>query len=483
MGYFERFPYTNFHELNLDWLLNAMKELSSEFKAFADTNKIKYADPFNWDIASSYAPMTLVKDSDTYRVYLSRVPVPAGVELTNTNYWLEVGDMSAYGHQIDALTAGLATANTDITALKQDMEEVAATFDDLDAVTKYPAMAFSKSYAICFGDSNTMPNPPTGYGNAFNTLCSYLRPRDYKSYGISGATIQNGIGTYPVVSSQIAGANDFPASQVGLVFLMAGINDYHYGTYDATAFGSAVKSTVEAIHTKFRNALIVCAMDCGGDLPNGRMMLYNEAMKRNSVIVGSGYKVVFVPLVDFATQANLFYNANHYSSTGAYAIAARVINAIFGIGQGYTPAPRITTKSPTATAPGLNGAYNFNTVTETVIDPFNLVRRDRTRILTRTTFNGGDVTGGSSGSAIVRVPGYMRSAELASQEGGYRPATMLRSTGSYINTVNLVNVNANDTTGAYEPEIEVRLPYYSGETWTNARGFIEFEGVITILDT
>ena len=53
MGYFERFPYTNIHELNLDWLLNAMKELSEEFKTFADTNKINYADPFNWDIARS----------------------------------------------------------------------------------------------------------------------------------------------------------------------------------------------------------------------------------------------------------------------------------------------------------------------------------------------------------------------------------------------------------------------------------------------
>lgn len=33
MGLFEQFPYTNFHELNLDWLLRAMKELSARMDA------------------------------------------------------------------------------------------------------------------------------------------------------------------------------------------------------------------------------------------------------------------------------------------------------------------------------------------------------------------------------------------------------------------------------------------------------------------
>lgn len=32
MALFENFPYTNFHELNLDWLLNKMKELAAEMK-------------------------------------------------------------------------------------------------------------------------------------------------------------------------------------------------------------------------------------------------------------------------------------------------------------------------------------------------------------------------------------------------------------------------------------------------------------------
>lgn len=34
MGIFRQFPYSNFHELNLDWLLNSMKELKSEWGKF-----------------------------------------------------------------------------------------------------------------------------------------------------------------------------------------------------------------------------------------------------------------------------------------------------------------------------------------------------------------------------------------------------------------------------------------------------------------
>lgn len=31
---FEQFPYTNFHEINLDWLLNRVKEMEKEFEDY-----------------------------------------------------------------------------------------------------------------------------------------------------------------------------------------------------------------------------------------------------------------------------------------------------------------------------------------------------------------------------------------------------------------------------------------------------------------
>lgn len=35
-GFIHRFPYSNFHEINLDWLINSMKDLQSSFKELSD---------------------------------------------------------------------------------------------------------------------------------------------------------------------------------------------------------------------------------------------------------------------------------------------------------------------------------------------------------------------------------------------------------------------------------------------------------------
>lgn len=36
LGFIHKFPYSNFHEINLDWLINAMKDLQSSFKELSD---------------------------------------------------------------------------------------------------------------------------------------------------------------------------------------------------------------------------------------------------------------------------------------------------------------------------------------------------------------------------------------------------------------------------------------------------------------
>ena len=43
MGLFEHFPYTNFHELNLDWIIQTVKELDEKVNSIEDRiyNKAK----------------------------------------------------------------------------------------------------------------------------------------------------------------------------------------------------------------------------------------------------------------------------------------------------------------------------------------------------------------------------------------------------------------------------------------------------------
>ena len=96
MGLFDQFPYTNFHELNLDWLLKLVKELNSTVENFIALNTIKYADPIQWNITTQYEPNTIVIDPLTGTAYLSTKPVPAGVSLSNEEYWTVVFDLSEF---------------------------------------------------------------------------------------------------------------------------------------------------------------------------------------------------------------------------------------------------------------------------------------------------------------------------------------------------------------------------------------------------
>ena len=475
-GIFRKYPYMDFNEYNLDWLLEQMKSLETAFNDFAAANHLVYADPVTWDITTTYNPNTIVVKMPEEVAYISLKRVPAGTPITDTDYWSAVFDASNYNllqDQINSLSLQLGTLNGYINDLEAGTS--------LPAFVKYPAMAYTDSYIIAFGDSNIMPNPPSGYGNFFERVCSYLQPKGHKSYGVSGACFQNNIGSYPVIQNQIAGANDYDADKVSIVFLMGGINDFHYGTYDTGAFGTAVRNTVSAINAKFPNALIVSMFDGGHQLPNGRMFLMQEAMKRNSVAVASGIRTAYVSLADLCLQSSLWYNQNHYGSTGEIAIACRLINKLFGGGIGYTPAPKRTRTTYTSSSPGLNGAYNFAVDTITTIDPETLVRRDQTRLYTMTNFN----VGTDPASGIVQVPGMYNPA-LIEAGATYVPVSMLRSQNlSCINVASLTNVTPNQAGdgGHDEPEILIKLPYTSDETWTNYRGYLEFESIITMSDT
>lgn len=97
---FEHFPYTNFHDINLDWILRTLREMEAELQDFVFMNTIKYADPIQWDITTQYAKNTIVIDPATGDAYISTRPVPAGVLLSNTDYWSVIFNYQAVVNNI-----------------------------------------------------------------------------------------------------------------------------------------------------------------------------------------------------------------------------------------------------------------------------------------------------------------------------------------------------------------------------------------------
>lgn len=110
-------PYTNFHDLNLDWIIKALTDIDRRLANFVSLNTIKYADPIKWDITSQYAQNTLVIDPQDGTAYLSVQPVPQGVQITNADYWTPVFTLQNF---IDPLKKA-------ITAVPQQENGQAAT--------------------------------------------------------------------------------------------------------------------------------------------------------------------------------------------------------------------------------------------------------------------------------------------------------------------------------------------------------------------
>ena len=104
MGIFAKYPYTDFNNLNLDWILQRMKEVEAELQRYLDNSVITFADPITWDITEQYTALTVVVDSDG-TAYLSKQPVPAGVSIDNTNYWLPIFN---YDDNINTLRSQIA---------------------------------------------------------------------------------------------------------------------------------------------------------------------------------------------------------------------------------------------------------------------------------------------------------------------------------------------------------------------------------------
>ena len=93
---FNTYPYLNINDLNLDFILNAIREMKYEVTNFVSINAIKYADPIQWNITSQYEKNTIVIDPVTGTAYISVAPVPSGVSLTRPEYWTVVFDLGSF---------------------------------------------------------------------------------------------------------------------------------------------------------------------------------------------------------------------------------------------------------------------------------------------------------------------------------------------------------------------------------------------------
>lgn len=115
---FNEYPYRNFSDLNLDYILRKMTEMDSRLAEYVKQSTISFHDPITWDITDQYTVNTMVVDSDG-TAYLSVQPVPAGIDITNTEYWQPIFN---YDDNINVLRGTIALNERDSTTASKALK-------------------------------------------------------------------------------------------------------------------------------------------------------------------------------------------------------------------------------------------------------------------------------------------------------------------------------------------------------------------------
>ena len=172
-AFIHKYPFQTLHELNLDWIISAMKELAVELNNFEAANTIHYAGAF--DITKQYPAWSVVVDNNFG--YISTKPVPAGIAVTNTEYWENIADFSALYADLGSRVTALE--NADI-AIRSDISKIN---DKLSMTWRDREILF---LGDSYGRGRTYPNT---YGNSWVDQVAWnLQPKSYQNLSVSQAS-------------------------------------------------------------------------------------------------------------------------------------------------------------------------------------------------------------------------------------------------------------------------------------------------------
>ena len=245
------YPYTDLHELNLDMILKMIKKLTGEINDFKVVNKITFYG--EWDITKQYPAWSIVDDNGDG--YISINPVPVGVPLTNSDYWVLVADYSAlYANitsRIVALENTVGDNNSGLVKAVNDLNSDVSTLQN--DVTALQGLYNLADRNIMFIEDS--------YGARKRSDNKYLY--EYVA-DVTGAytemIYQNGAGCVNGMFETLVNGYTGDASKFDTVVLIGGANDQNK---TESAIVTAMGTLLTTIKTKFDKALTIIVM-CPG---------------------------------------------------------------------------------------------------------------------------------------------------------------------------------------------------------------------------
>lgn len=229
-----KYPYTDLSALNIDWLIKKLGELAAEMNNFEAVNQIRYAGA--WDITKQYPAWSVVTDSNAG--YISMKPVPAGIAISNTDYWTLIADYTAI---VAGLAGRVTTCETKISSLEGDVRRIDAE-NWLDG-----------KKVVWYGDSWL-----TYDGNLVYQFQQHFPTVQITNRGIGGTLLTRSNIQYFTDNSgyqRITAAADLDSFDY--IFISYGVNDWQtsarimYEDSDEYCYNYALKGVLDYVLTNF----------------------------------------------------------------------------------------------------------------------------------------------------------------------------------------------------------------------------------------
>ena len=262
----------------------------------------KFADPVKWSNSLSYEALTMV--THLGNTFTSKIPVPAGVDISDTKYWVNTGNYNAQ--------------------VEQYRKEVANLKNDTDK--KFNALKFTGSKALLIGDSLNLSD---GWGNKLATIANLnatVVGNGSAGFVNTGITPPyNGMNILNTVKTAVNNMGTDEKESFDYVVVGCGINDY---SANIETLKTNVAEFFDYIRSEFINAKIFFFVDhTFGKLSVNTRKNYNAinnvAMSK-SVSVNTELTYVCFDNMDWSSD-NVHMTADGYAN-----YAKKINNAING---------------------------------------------------------------------------------------------------------------------------------------------------------